>query len=75
MFNGVLRPQLKKIMEKGNAEALHKVGQANTKQTGDAFVNPGTPDKGLVSMSDRKTGKISNGSSKIKNFQGNGGGK
>lgn len=48
-------------MEKGkaNAEALHHVGQGQSKKAVDKFVNPGTPDAALVSQSDMESAQVS----------------
>lgn len=37
------------MMNTGNPEALHDVGQSKEKKVSDNFVNPGTPEAALVS--------------------------
>lgn len=36
------------MLDKGNPEALHDVGQGKEKMVADNFVNPGTPEAPLV---------------------------
>ena len=50
-----------KGLRHGDPEELHNIASDLSKKSSDHFMNPGTPDEGLVSEQDRKTGTISGG--------------
>ena len=47
--------------DSGNAENLHGVGQDKATKVKGAWVNPGTPDAPLVSMSDMTSATVKGG--------------